>query len=200
MATSAQAWPWRALRVLLAAAALLAIAVQFRHSVIGNGFSALSFFSFFTIQSNLFAALLLALTGLRGSQGLDAWRGAATLYMSLTGLVYGVLLAGYQAQLQTTIPWVDLLLHRILPALAVADWLLLRPQQRLDWRTAAWWLLYPLLYLVYSLIRGPQVGWYPYPFLDPAAGGYAVVALYAGAIAVVVVLLAALVIAAGRRR
>ncbi len=35
------------------------------------------------------------------------------------------------------------------------------------------------MYLVYTLARGPIVGWYPYPFLDPAhAGGYVGVALY----------------------
>jgi hypothetical protein len=38
-------------------------------------------------------------------------------------------------------------------------------------------MIYPLAYLAYSLIRGPNVDWYPYPFLDPdEVGGYAGVA------------------------
>ena len=28
------------------------------------------------------------------------------------------------------------------------------------------------------MVRGPIAGWYPYPFLDPANGGYGTVALY----------------------
>ena len=39
--------------------------------------------------------------------------------------------------------------------------------------------MFPLLYLVYVLIRGSIIGWYPYPFLNPAqAGGYGGVTLY----------------------
>jgi hypothetical protein len=46
-------------------------------------------------------------------------------------------------------------------------------------------LIYPMLYLVYSLIRGPIVDWYRYPFLDPdEAGGYLGVALYSVGITV----------------
>lgn len=189
----------RALRLCGAAAIAVAVAVQFRHSVLGNGFSALSFLSFFTIQSNLFAAAVLLCSGLRGAQGLDAWRGAATLYLGLTGLVYGVLLAGYQAQLQTTIPWVDLVLHRLMPLLVAADWLLQRPVSQPGWRRPALWLVYPLLYLGYSLLRGPYAGWYPYPFLNPANGGYASVAVYTLGIAVVTLLLAWVLDAGGRR-
>jgi hypothetical protein len=39
--------------------------------------------------------------------------------------------------------------------------------------------MFPALYLVYALVRGPIAGWYPYPFLDPTmVGGYGGVALY----------------------
>jgi hypothetical protein len=39
------------------------------------------------------------------------------------------------------------------------------------------WLAFPVVYLVYSLIRGPIVDWYPYPFLDPGHNGYGAVAV-----------------------
>jgi hypothetical protein len=29
------------------------------------------------------------------------------------------------------------------------------------------WLIYPVLHLVYTLIRGAIVGFYPYPFFNP---------------------------------
>ena len=32
--------------------------------------------------------------------------------------------------------------------------------------------------MAFTLVRGALDGWYPYPFLDPANGGYASVAVY----------------------
>ena len=60
-----------------------------------------------------------------------------------------------------------LVLHRLMPVVMALDWLLAPPSRRLAFRQCLWWMIYPLLYLVYSLIRGPIVDWYPYPFLDP---------------------------------
>ncbi len=146
-----------------------------------------NFFSFFTIQSNLLAAGVLLWLAVRGSDGhgrqqgrVDLIRGAATLYMATTGIVYGLLLSGYQEALQTTVPWVDTALHRVMPVVMVIDWLADPPETRLNVRQALPWLAFPGLYLVYSLIRGPIVDWYPYPFIDPRnAGGYPAVAAYA---------------------
>ena len=33
------------------------------------------------------------------------------------------------------------------------------------------WLAFPLVYVVYSLIRGHSTHWYPYPFLDSGPRG-----------------------------
>jgi hypothetical protein len=58
------------------------------------------------------------------------------------------------------------------------------------------WLIPPLVWIAYTMIRGPIAGWYPYPFLDPANGGYASVAvtsliiLAGGAVLCVVAVLA----------
>ena len=52
-----------------------------------------------------------------------------------------------------------------------------RPVRRIGFRTALPWLGVPLVYVAYSLLRGPLVDWYPYPFLDPADGGYGRVAV-----------------------
>jgi hypothetical protein len=41
-------------------------------------------------------------------------------------------------------------------------------------------MVYPIVYLTYSLVRGPIVDWYPYDFIDPdEQGGYDGVTLYA---------------------
>lgn len=178
--------PWwvRAYRVLFALLALLAIVVQARYSFFVLGFPPSNFFSFFTIQGNLIAIAVTlwsatSTTHLPVRPVRDRIRGAAVLYMSIIFVVYGLLLSGYQQELQTQIPWVDRVLHRIFPLVVVLDWLIAPPRTLLSIRRALPWLLYPLLYAVYSLIRGPLVNWYPYPFLNPAnVGGYGGIAVY----------------------
>jgi hypothetical protein len=50
---------------------------------------------------------------------------------------------------------------------------------RVPWPTVAWALVYPAAWLVYTLIRGADVGWYPYFFLDESqVDGYLGVVLY----------------------
>ncbi len=92
-------------------------------------------------------------------------------YLAITGLVYGTALAAYPEQL--AIPWVDEVLNRALPLLALADWLIDPPARRIRPLTVLGWLALPLLYLAYALLRGRAADWYPYPFLDPSLhGGY----------------------------
>jgi hypothetical protein len=184
-------------RVLFAALALFAIVYQFWDQTFNPDFRPANFLSFFTIQSNLFAAVVLLLGAFgRASDGV---RGAAVLYLTITFVVYGVLLAGYQKELQTTIPWVDTVLHRVVPLVVMFDWLIVPPREPIPLPRALIWLAYPLLYAVYSLIRGPIVGWYPYPFFNPAQpGGYGVVALYCLGIALVSLAFAWLVAFTGK--
>jgi len=178
-------------RIFFALAALVAMGYQLYHQydTIDN-YNSFNFFSFFTIQSNLFAAavfLLAALTGLgqRPSRTFDLIRGAAVLYMTTTFVVYGLLLSGYQEELQTTVSWVDTVLHRIFPLVLFADWLIVPPSRKITFWKGLIWLIYPAVYMVYSLIRGARVDWYPYPFLDPREdGGYGAVALYSVGIAI----------------
>jgi hypothetical protein len=66
----------------------------------------------------------------------------------------------------------DVLLHDLIPLLYVAFWFFFVPKSNLRWVHAIWWLVYPFIYLVYTLIRGSITGTYPYPFLDVSAIGY----------------------------
>ena len=184
---------------------LIAIGYQFVHSIaINDAFRPGNFFSFFTIESNIFAAIVLLAFALRGrqqprSQTADLVRGAAVLSMTTTGIVYGLLLSGYTDELQTATPWVNNVVHRIMPVVLLVDWFVMPPSTRLTVHRALVWLSFPGAYLIYSLVRGPIVDWYPYPFLNPdLAGGYVGVALYCVAIAIGVVALTWLLLWANR--
>lgn len=117
------------------------------------------------------------MAGRRPTPSDDILRGASVLYMAITGVVYSTLLAGMEVDL--TLPWVNLQLHYIMPIVVVFDWLYQPQLSKLKVRQILPWLLFPAVYLAYTLIRGPIVNWYPYPFLNPAqAAGYGGVALY----------------------
>lgn len=191
----------RAYRIFFALLIVAAVVAQLVVSYERPNFRIGNYFSFFTNQSNLIASAVLFLGGIAsGQRGVPAVvRGAAVLYLSITGVVYGLLLSDLSEQLQLTLPWVDRVLHKIIPLVMVFDWLVDPPRGPIPWRSALLWLLYPLLFLVYTLVRGPFVAWYPYPFLDPAQpGGYGTVGLYAVAITIGALLFAWLVLKVGR--
>jgi hypothetical protein len=171
-------------RVGFAILAVVAILVQMLDLAGKGTLNPVNFFGYFTIQSNLIAvvALLLAAGTWRGarSRAVDFFRGAATTYMTVTFVVFALLLA--DTDVDTAIVWVDRVLHRVLPIVMMADWLLDPPTERVDLRRAWWWLAYPVAWVVYTMVRGAIVGTYPYPFLDPANGGYGTVLVYSVAI------------------
>jgi hypothetical protein len=129
---------------------------------------------YFTIQSNLMIAvttLLLAFRPARTSPVFRAFRLAGLAGIVITAVVYHAVLAGL-AHLTGLSLVTDQLLHSVVPAMAVVGWLLFGPRRRGTWRLPVLSLAYPLLYLVLTLIRGPLVDWYPYPFVDVDHLGY----------------------------
>lgn len=135
-----------------------------------------NFFSFFTIESNLFTVIIfilsaLALTRGKQSRAITMLRGASTLNMIVVGVVFSILLSGLDVEL-TAVPWDNIVLHYILPVVVALDWLLDIPKARIAFRQALVWLVFPIVYVIYSLIRGHFVNWYPYPFLNPNVHGY----------------------------
>lgn len=119
--------------------------------------------------------------------------------MAITGVVFALFLSGLQESLQTAIPWVDFVVHRLLPLVLVLDWLADPPRHRLPFRLAAAWLVYPAAYLVYTLVRGASVDWYPYPFVNVSELGYGGVLVRSAFLLVGMALAAAAVAAIGNR-
>ncbi len=156
-------------KVAFAALALVAVFLQFKDVLEMPNPNIANFFSYFTIESNIFAAAILLVSAAyvvcrKQSAQLSYLRGAATLYMAMTGIIYSLLLAG--ADVQITVPWVNEVLHYIFPLVMVADWIIDRPEPGVRLKKAAWWLVFPILYLLYSLVRGHITNWYAYPFLN----------------------------------
>ena len=182
-------------RMLFAILAFGAIVTQLVSLLDNPTFHPLNFLSYFTIQSNLIGGTVLLIGAIRRdihTPTFDLVRGGAVVYLVTTGIVFSVLLSG--TDVDTAIPWVNSVLHEVLPIVIVIDWLLDPPSRQLSYRHAVLWLAYPLAWVAYTLIKGPIAQWYPYPFLDPANGGYGTVALYCVGIAVVVFVISAAVV------
>ncbi|MGO4255545.1 Pr6Pr family membrane protein [Marmoricola sp. RAF53] len=93
----------------------------------------------------------------------------------------------------------DRLLHVVVPLLAVAGWLVLGPRGRATAADVGPFLVLPLVWLAYTLVRGAFAGWYPYPFLDVDEHGYLVVALNCVLVAALMLALALGAVALDRR-
>jgi hypothetical protein len=153
-------------------------------------FNAADFFSYFTVEANTLAIVSLVLSAFasatgRTSRRLDYFRGAVTLFMTTTILIFIVLLSGYPSSELTAVPWDNTVLHYIMPIVIIIDWLIASRMAPITYRSALVWLAFPLAYLGYSLIRGPIAHWYPYPFMNPATHGYLGVAITSVVIAVI---------------
>ncbi len=151
-----------------------------------EGLDLANYLSYFTNESSFFAGAVLAVSGLLPRDRLPRWwdgvRGAAAVYGAVTFVVFAVLLEGTPAAGETT-PWVDFVLHKLMPVVLVADWLLLPSAYPARWWRVLAWMAYPVAYLAYALLRGAAIGWYPYPFLDPRGpAGYAGLVTSAGAV------------------
>lgn len=93
----------------------------------------------------------------------------------------------------------DKLLHMVVPVLAVIGWVAFGPRERATRQDLAPFLVVPVAWLVYTLIRGAIVDWYPYPFIDVVEHGYGVVLLNALGISCFLVGMAFLAFALDRR-
>lgn len=190
-----------AVRIGVVAVVLLAVVSTFLDTASRATINPFNFFGFFTMQSNIMAAVILLLAAvlqLRAAPGPE-WlvpvRAATTTYMFVVGAVYNLLLAGLAGGVE--LAWANWVLHVAFPIYAVLDWLCTTDRRPLSYRVIRLILVYPLVWAVVVLIRGATDGWVPYPFLDPATG-YASVLLYVVAIALTFTAFGALVILVSR--
>jgi hypothetical protein len=191
----------RAYRLLAGVAVLVAISYQVGKGLEQRSFSATDYFSYFTELSNLFAATIFLYGAIRPAASrtttTELLRGAAVVYMLTTGIVYAVLLSGQDV----SYPWVNTIVHRIMPIAVALDWAIDPPRVRLQPRQTILWMSFPLVYVAYTLVRGAIVDWYPYFFVDPnRTGGYLLVAGDCVAIAAGILALVAATTWVGNRR
>jgi len=180
--------PTRAMQIYSAIVAILgwtAVVLQFYLILINRTASVaetiIRFFSFFTILTNILVAFCCTMLCLRPGAGRGGSSGssgswlhffskpatltAITVYITIVGLVYNLVLRSYWDPLGLQL-WVDELLHSVIPSLFLIFWLVFVPKNNLHWKDIFSWLIYPIAYILFILLRGALSGFYPYPFID----------------------------------
>ncbi|ESY69533.1 MULTISPECIES: Pr6Pr family membrane protein [Mesorhizobium] len=144
--------------------------------------SVVFYLSFFTILTNIGAVLVHAsLLSPTGYAWLPAFAGprmraGVAVSIALVLIIYATVLARLW-QPQGLFLLCDILLHYVTPVLFVLWWLMSGADGRTRWSDISWWVLYPIVYLIYALARAPLAGEVPYPFLDVAKNGSGSVAM-----------------------
>lgn len=135
------------------------------------------FFSYFTVLTNILVAIVLTFAATTGESPLRRFflrpsvQGGVAAAIVLVGLAYNLLLR--HTWNPQGLQWVaDELLHDVMPVVYVIYWWFCVPKGTLRWSNVWPWLIYPLVYFIYALIRGRWVGSYPYPFIEVDRLGY----------------------------
>ena len=183
-----------------------AIITQFylmmQNRVVSVGETTLRFFDFFTINTNIIAALCFTYIFLGNGRRSKFFSKASaitaiTVYITIVGIVYNVVLRSTwnPAGMQKI---VDELLHSVIPVLFILFWLFFTPIEQLKWKNAFPWLIYPLIYMIYAISFGAITRFYPYPFVNVNELGYNKALLNAGGVLLVIFLLSLALIGTGK--
>ena len=172
----------------------------------GNSVDIPQLFSQFTFHSNLVLGIMFLVAATRRSEALPRWwdhaSGALAFYLVMTGIVYAVLVAPPGEPWWTlNLYWPWMVTHKIAPAVAGLDWLLVTRTTRGPWWRPLAWMGYPAAFLTFSWIRGALDGWYPYDFLNPTLdGGWSAVLVAAAEVLAAFLVVGVVVHAAGNAR
>ena len=161
-------------RIAAALVGIVALVGDFEYVLGFSSFATVNFFSYFTTQSAMLLVLVFAAGAITALlRPVDpAWLGAArayaTTYVIVSGIVFGLIVSQASSRDYTIeVPWSSQFLHFWIPAYALIDWLVAPGRQQLTWKLLRWVLVFPAIWVTFTLVRGPLVGWYPYFFLDP---------------------------------
>jgi hypothetical protein len=152
------------------------------------------YFSFFTVQTCLGIAVLFVAAGIYSwnhatdTRLLTIVRVSIFAYSIVMFVVYNVLLRDVApAAADANYVWPvfpNEFEHVWAPIIVVIDWLFAPGRYPLRLRAMWWALIYPLAWVVFSLVRGAITRWWPYPFLDPTGpNGVLGVVVYVAGIA-----------------
>lgn len=193
--------------LVLATVAWVAVLTQYylmlENRVASINETTIRFFSFFTILTNSLVAIYFTLAIAKQKNRYLSMLNkpgsltAVTVYITIVGLVYQIILRNTWEPTGAQMI-VDELLHTIIPIGVIVFWYLYEDKSLVSYRQIPRWLIYPLLYLIYILIRGNVSNFYPYPFVDVGKLGISKVITNSIGLMVLIIVISASFISIGK--
>lgn len=196
----------KALSVIFALIGWFAVAVQYylmlENRVMGVTETTVRFFSFFTILTNLLTTIYFTSQAILGQRknrlSNSGVLTAITVYITIVGLVYQVLLRQIWEP-EGLSKLVDELLHSVNPLLVICFWYLYENKKGVNFKQISKWLVFPLVYLIFILFRGSTSGFYPYPFMDVSILGMSQVLINSALLLLVFYIISTIFIIIGKQ-
>jgi len=184
-----------ALRLAISVGLIVAVAWQVLDRISFSVFRPTEYFAYFSIVSALLAALItlvaawVLINGEQETKLLHISRLSVTAAMIVVGVVYHALLADVASDVRDgDYAWPVLpneIIHTYAPIAIAVDYLASVKSRILRIRAALWVAVFPLVWLVFSIIRGLATNWWPYWFINPnGEGGVMTVITYVAVITV----------------
>ena len=161
------------------------------------------FFSYYTIITNLLVACCFTALVCKRVEAKPRFfakpqvLAATAVYITIVGAVYNIILRNLWAPegLQRV---VDELLHSVNPLYYLVFWIVFIPKAGLTWKHVFPWLIYPMVYFLFILVRGVVFDFYPYPFINVTELGWGKVLLNSAGITAAFVLMSLVIIGVSR--
>ncbi|MDZ4777105.1 MAG: Pr6Pr family membrane protein [Alphaproteobacteria bacterium] len=131
-----------------------------------------AYLGYFTVLTNILVATALTRFAIGGvHRPSNSVMTAVTCYILIVGVTFVTLLQNLY-DLNGLHLIADRTMHHVMPALTVLFWFAFVPKGTLRWRYVLGWMVFPLTYVVYAVLRGVVEGFYPYPFIDVSKIGW----------------------------
>ena len=168
-------------RIMCALIAWVVLSLRFVDMLIIGEYSSIAetlfvYFGYFTVWANILIALAFTAPLLNLDRKLSnffmrpAVRAALASYILMVSVVYHMLIVPYWNPQGFT--WLTATgLNTVMPILYIIDWLFFAEKRPIFYKHLPYWLIFPTVYGVTSIIRGLFTNVYPYPFLNVAELG-----------------------------
>ena len=168
-------------RIMCALIAWVVLSLRFIDMLIIGEYSSIAetlfvYLGYFTVWANVLIALAFTAPLLNPDKKLadffmrPAVRAALATYILMVSVVYHMLIVPYWNPQGFT--WLTATgLNTVMPILYIIDWLFFAEKRPIFYKHLPYWLIFPAVYGVTSIIRGLFTNVYPYPFLNVAELG-----------------------------
>ena len=140
----------------------------------GGVFRLFDSLSYFTIWSVFLVAITMTLiykNPVSTNTKLHAVRLTSLMMISITAIFYVLLLAADNNPTSWNV-YTNFLNHYLTPAVTILVFIFFGPRKWFKFKTIFAALIIPIIFLLYTFIRGAVINKYPYGFLDAATNGY----------------------------